>query len=480
MKQPRTRTPRSLTRAQYARTPNSFLTNDPDGFPSDYPPAQWWYGYDSGGGAYPIGPNGPWTQSAGAVPAVLRATALITGPLTAAPFRVLDATVAGQPQAAPRWLTDPMLLRADSRFPGPVYPEVSQLGRGSFWAEWIRAAIWFGLGAFVFNEDNTGQPLAGTLRALHPRMLTTTRVDGALCWVLGAAEDAESLTFDRDGYADLGPFRYRILVLRNPHSPVDTEGMSQGVFELSPGAFRLAGQIDTYASGTFRSGVPAGYLKVSAPGLTKENAGDLRTRWLASHGGDRRSIAVLNSTTDFVPLNLSPVDAALDSVKRLNLADVAFAFGMDPMTLGAGLQNSATYSNIRDAWTNHRDFGLALWISAVQDTLSALLPGERSVVVNLDGFANPTARERFDGYKVAIDAGIMTVDEARSLEGFPPGGSPVADESNTQAETVQKVYLGVANGVITVQEARQMINDAGGNLDVNAVPGDTTDAPEAP
>jgi len=317
-----------------------------------------------------------------------------------------------------------MLLRTDERFGGPVYPEAVQTGRGAFWAEWIRSAVWFGLGAFVFNEDATGQPLAGTLRNLHPRTLSTVRDGGALCWVLGADTDQAGLTFDRDGYADVGPFRYRILVLRNPHSPIDTEGLSKGVFDMSPGAFQLAGQIDTYASGTFRSGVPAGYLQVKQPGLTGPQANDLKQKWLAAHGGDRRSIAVLNSTTDFVPLNLSPVDAALDSVKRLNLADVAFAFGLDPMTLGAGLNNSATYTNLRDAWTNHRDFGLALWISGVQDALSALLPGERSVAVNLDGFANPAPRDRFDAYKVGIDAGFLTVDEARALEGLPPLNTP--------------------------------------------------------
>jgi HK97 family phage portal protein len=438
VKQPRTRSPMAY-RAQYARTPNSFLVNDPDGFPSDFPPI-WWHGLDSGGGRYPIGPNGPYTQSVGAVPAVLRATALITGPLTAAPFRVIEPGPAvGAPSPSPRWLLDPMLLRTDERFGGPVYPEVSQLGRGAFFAEWIRSAIWFGLGAFVFTEDNAGQPLAGSLRNVHPRMLSTTRVDGVLRWVLGSTEESESITFDRDGYASIGPVRYRILVLRNPHSPVDTEGMSQGVFAQSPAVFSLAGQIDTYASGTFRSGVPAGYLQVKQPGLTEPMAQDLKARWLASHGGDRRSIAVLNSTTEFMPLNLSPVDAALDSVKRLNLADVAFAFGLDPMTLGAGLQNSATYSNLRDAWGNHRDFGLALWISAVQDALSALLPGDRAVGVNLDGFANPTARERFEGYEIAVDAGILTINEARALEGLPPLDNPDPVEPDPVVDTPPEV-----------------------------------------
>jgi hypothetical protein len=255
------------------------------------------------------------------------------------------------------------------------------------------------------------------------RLLSTTRETGPLCWKLGDSQ-GDAITFDRDGRVDIGPVRYRLVVLRNPHSPVDVEGNSLGVFAMSPSVFALAGQVDDYSQGTFRTGVPAGYLKVQTPGLTKEAAADLKTRWMAAHGGDRRSIAVLNATTDFQPLNLSPVDAALDSVKRLNMADLAFAFGLDPMTLGVGLANSATYTNLRDAWANHRDFGLAPWTAAVEDTLSALMPGASAVKCNLDGFANPTAAERFSAWKVALDAGIVTVDEVREREGLPPMDTP--------------------------------------------------------
>jgi hypothetical protein len=335
-----------------------------------------------------------------------------------------------------------MLVRPDSRYPVAVEPEVAQLPRSLFWTEWVRSAIWWGVGAFVCLEDNTGQPLAGSLKMLSPRTLTTQRVAGTLRWVLGNDEGEPPLVFDRDGYWDVPgtAIRYRIVVLRNPHSPVDTEGNSQGVFAMAPTVFALSGQIDGYAQGTFRAGIPAGYLKVQTPGLTAEAAAQLKARWLASHGGDRRSIAVLNATTEFQPLNLSPVDAALAEVKRLNMADVAMAFGLDPLTLGVGLGNSATYNNLRDAWANHRDFGLAPWTAGVEDTLSALLPGDVTVRVNLDGFANPTAAERFDAWAVALAAGFVTVDEVRAAEGLPempasveppPPTEPAPAEGNT-------------------------------------------------
>lgn len=486
-------------RAAYARTPGNFLVNDPDGFPSDYPPISWhtgtgaiggggdgvwWIGLDSGGGATPIGPNGPWPTGYGAAqPVVTRATSLIAGPLSAAPFRVQSIGTFGQPIAPPRWITDPMLLRPDGRI-GGVYPSVLQLSRGMFWGSWIRSAIWWGLGVFLDQpqpikttdgETVDGPPTAGTMRLVDPRFVSTTRDDGgSLRWSIDGG-DGTPAVFDRDGFLDLGPVRYRITVLRNPHSPVDAEGMSLGVFAMSPSAFRLGEQVATYTAGQFRTGVPNGYLKVETPGLKQAQADELKRKWLENHGGDRRSIAVLNATTSFTPINLNPVDAALADVKRLSIADVAFAFGLDPTTLGVSLANSATYNNVRDAWLNHRDYGLSPWITAVQDVLSSLLPGTQGVLVALDQFANPPARERFAAYKVAIDAGIMTVDEARFLEGLPPmsteGDDEVVDERDlTAPETVQKVYLGVTNNVITRREAREMINDAGGHLDLDAEP----------
>jgi hypothetical protein len=416
-------------RAAYTRTNGNLLINDPgipdpDG-PSGMAPV-YWLGLDSGGGAHPIGPNGPYPYSGPAIPVVTRATSLIVSPLTAAPYRVEDMLKAGVWYGSPRWLSDPMLMRPDARFP-QAHPAVARMPRAKFWADWIRSAIWWGEGAFLAAEDATGAPLAGSLKLVNPLLLETERDDnGVLVWAI-ASENHDPdgrAVFDREGRITFGSVTYRLFVLRNPHSDVDSEGRALGVFGSHPGVFGLARQMESYTSGTFRSGIPAGYLKVSQPHLSQTAADDLKASWLRNHGGDRRSIAVLNATTEFHPLNLSPVDAALGEVKRLNIADVAFAFGLDPITLGAGLNNSATYTNIRDAWSNHADFGLAPWIAAVEDTLSALVPINQAVRVNLDHFANPAPGERYAAYSTAINAGILTANEARDMEGLPPLPAP--------------------------------------------------------
>ena len=99
----------------------------------------------------------------------------------------------------------------------------------------------------------------------------------------------------------------------------------------------LAATIRSYAASVFTSGVPAGYLKSSQPSMTPDQAISLKASWMKAHGNARRSIAVLNATTEFHPISLNPVDAGL-----------AGAQGMGP----AGYRLSLWYPTLhaRCAW----------------------------------------------------------------------------------------------------------------------------------
>jgi hypothetical protein len=443
-----------LNRSRLTRNTGDMLVNDPDGWMSDgmHGPV-WWLGSDSGGGRSPIGPRPPWgvvndgfgngptgywpTWQADALACVVRATSLMVDPIADSPFRVQELGFGGQPLPTPRWLTDPMLARPDARFTSDVAPAALKLTRSKFWRDLLCMSLWWGLGSFIYQEQQTEgstEPLAGTMRLIHPKFLGTVRDDsGTLVWALNPGGGTDEVLFDRDGYVTVGGVQYRIAVLRNPLSPVDEDGLSLGVFGMSPGTFAFAAELANYASGQFRSGVPNGVLQVTAPGLTGEEAQALKARWMEAHGGGRRSIAVLNATTTFTPFNLSPVDAELTQVKTLNIADVAFAFGMDPNMLGAGLQNSASYNNVRDYFRQHRDLTLGPWISALQDLLSSLLPGTAGVRVDLDQFTRAEPQERYAAYAQAIGAGILTVDEVRELEGLPPLPEPPPPEPVPEA-----------------------------------------------
>lgn len=389
------------------RTGSSLTLNSPDGWvasqggPMSWAAAAaaggmdvWWLG-DSQADWGPIGPNGPYPTSGPASPVVTRATSLLVDPLTTGRFRVRQGLAL---EPAPRWATDPMLLRPDARFGTSTLPAAQRLPRSLFWRLLLAQAIWWGRGFLYFLEDAAGAPIPGTLRLVAGHLVDTTE-DGR--W------DIDGYEFDAEGRRNGG----RLVCLRNPHTDL-------GVFNAHPDTFALTGRVDGYALNTFRSGVPAGLLKVTTPNLTKGQAEDLKAAWRDAHGGDERSVAVLNATTDFTPLAWSPVDSAWAEVKRLNVADVAYAFGMAPETLGVTLGNSATYSNVAQWFEAHRDFALSPWIAVLEGTLSALLPVGSDLEVNLDAYTKPDFASRMAAYQVAISAGVFTVDECRALEGL--------------------------------------------------------------
>ena len=413
------------SRLSPVRTNSNLLMNSPNGWVADQPGPLPWASYDGStdpvwwlGGSVvdwrAIGPNGPWPTSGPSLPVVTRATSLIVDPLTTGEFRVRqDLTLS----AAPRWATDPMLLRPDSRYTASPLPAAERLPRSVFWRLLVAQALWWGRGFLYFLEDAQGQPVAGTLRLVAADLVDTE--DGR--WSI------DGYTFDSEGRRNGG----RLVCLANPHTDL-------GVFAQHPDAFTLSGRLSGYSLNSFRAGVPAGVLKVSTSNLSKTQAEDLKAAWTAAHAGDERSVAVLNATTDFTPLSWSPVDAGLAEVQRLSIADVAFAFGMAPETLGVTMGNSATYSNVAQWFEAHRDFALSPWIAALEGTLSALLPAGQELQVNLDAYTQPDMGERVATYAQAIAAGGLTVDECRAMEGLaalpapPPAqeapGGPEAEE----------------------------------------------------
>lgn len=406
-------------RSAYDRSTGNMLINEPQIV---------WVGSDMGGGRSPIGPNGPFAVET--LPAITRLTSIITDPLSASPWTVAESTTglprAGQPVAPPRWMVDPQLMRPDARYQMAMLPAARRLPRSTFWATWIRSAVWFGTGYLMFIEDANGQPLPGTLELLNPRAVrNVTNNAGVRVWEVGDEEDGfDPVLTDRDGYL---PFsvRTRIVALRDPHAPLDAEGRSIGLFERHRDTFGLARNIQNYTSGVYRSGIPSGYLKVTAPNFDGDMAAELKERWLAAHGGDRRSIAVLNATTEFQPIQFSPHDAALTEGKRANLADMAMAFSLDPTgALGVDMGSSMTYANVGQHFQRLQQ-DLLPWITAVEQTIGSLLRTGRDMRIDFSDLTRPDPTQQIAMLNTAVQSGLLTVDEGRAQIGLPPIATPI-------------------------------------------------------
>ena len=375
------------------------LHNDPDGWEVDQP-WLWWAGPAGGGGTLgpfgnPIPGAGPGPGIAGftGIPGVARSSSIITDTLATLPWHVYRGDTERLP--TPDWLDDPQALRLDGRVVGGSSDE-TRWSVVDYWGQWILSALWWGDGfAYVPSRGANGQP-APPLWLLHPADVV---VEKGRYWVAGEELPTGS-----------------IIHLRGSHPIVD--GRGSGVLTRFAGDLKLSQALRDYAVGAFTAGVPNGYLKVNAPNLDAAQAEQLKARWMQQHGG-RRSIAVLNATTEFHPLTWSPIDLGASDFARISLAQIALMFGIPAYLLGAPT-DTATYANVESRMIELYQLTLLPWIGRIEAVLDAQFPRGTSVRVEVDGLLRADTKTRYDTYAVALDKGILTVDEVRALENRAP------------------------------------------------------------
>lgn len=343
--------------------------------PYPLPDDKWWVGGGMGGGL---------------VPAITRATAVLVNPIVRTPW-VLERN--GEPLPLPGWLTDPM--RAAS-VPGrnpeglSLAPAARRLTAHDFHSTLLTQAVWYGRAVLLYQEQDREdggepQPVTGSLRIVNPFML---EVDDAGRYVLWRDDPAE-LVFDAEGRVRMSNgVAYRLRVLRGlpPHDGDDLMG---GALTRHQQVFGIGLHIQSYQDGVFTSGTPAGVLKVSAPNMTPDEAQALKASWMAAHGGDKRGIAVLGSTVDFSPVTWSPVDTDLDKSKRINLMDIAHAFGISSAWLDVG-GDSLTYANMSDRRRDLVDHSLTEWAASLMELYSSILPYGQRLTVDWSQYTTPT------------------------------------------------------------------------------------------
>lgn len=374
------------------------LLNDPDGWEVDQP-WLWWLGpagSDGSGGPYgnPLQPMEGDPRALSSLPGVTRCTSIICDTIAGLPWHVIRGDYEQLP--TPDWISDPQATRIDGRVIGSDVLDV-RLSAVEFWAQWIVAALWLGDGyVYAPVRDASGAPKP-PLWQLHPSLVT---IDAGAYWVGDVPLPSES-----------------ILHLRG--MPPYFNGHGRGVIDVHGLDLGLAATVRSYASGVFASGVPAGYLKSSQPNMTAESAADLKAAWLKQHGGAQRSIAVLNATTDFTPVAISPVDAQLNTAREWSLRDTALAFGLPPYMLGVP-GDSSTYANVESRMIELRTFSLLPWQRRIESCLNAEFPRGTGLKIASDGLLRADTRSRYESYKIALETGFMTVDEVRALEDRQP------------------------------------------------------------
>ena len=384
----------------YATDGREILHNDPDGWEISQP-WLWWNGPAGGDGT-----GGPWgnpppgaNAKQGVMPGVSYCTNLIAGTLAGLPWRVQKGSTR---LTTPAWLADPMGLRWDKRTnSGDVEPveQADLMSVVDLRTQWITSALWFGDGyMYAQTLDADGEPMQ-PVTVLHPHKV---KIENGRYFLTTTGEELPGK---------------KMIHLRG--NPPYINGHGSGVIDLHGAELGLAASVRSYAQGQFSSGVPTGYLKVNGPNPTQDQVDLLKAKWMAQHGNSRRSIAVLNATTDFTPISLSPLDAQLDMARQWSLRDIGLAFGVPASFLGIP-GDSSTYSNVESRFIELRTYTLLNWIRRIEEALGGRFPKDTDVKIITAGLERGDTTSRYTDYKIALDAGFMTIDEVRELEDLPP------------------------------------------------------------
>jgi HK97 family phage portal protein len=271
-----------------------------------------------------------------------------------------------------------------------------------------------------YAEDSAGQPKAGTLRIAHPAMWGYTD-DGRYVLDPDDLAGRGPVEADHDGYIDMGGVTYRMVSLRG-FAPNDGN-VPEGALTRSGLLMSTGVAMGSYLSGIMSSGVPSGVLKVGVPNFGAADADDLKTRWMAAHGGAKKSVAVLNAGVDFTPLQLSVVDSDVVNAKGSWLVDLAHAFNLSAAYLDASTGSGGgnlTYANLSDRRKDLLDLTLAEWGRSMEDLVTAILPYGQKMRVDWTGFINTDPREDLDFVKAGLEQGWLSKAEARDRMGLVP------------------------------------------------------------
>ncbi len=235
-------------------------------------------------------------------------------------------------------------------------------------------------------------------------------------------------------------------------------------------------------------GHPGGILS-SDQELTAEQAKGIKAAFRNATSGNREP-AVFGSGLDYTPIMVDPNDSQFIDLMRFSIEEACRFWRVPPSMVYAAVSGQAvTYQNVSQADLHYLKHSLEGHLVRIEKALTRLLPRSDFARFNRNAFLRSDPVTRSEVVDRRLRNKSMTVNEGRTLEdeqpfpdpdfdepGIPDAGDGGNERDLTAAEAVQKVYLGVGT-VVTSDEARQIVNEAGGDL---VIPGPIAAANDAP
>lgn len=193
---------------------------------------------------------------------------------------------------------------------------------------------------------------------------------------------------------------------------------SIGLLKKGKDVFAQALNEMEYSTNIFNKGaLPIGVLE-TANRLTRETATRLRESWQNLYGGVRNSgkTVVLEEGLTYKPISLNPSDLQLGDTRKNTISEICRLFNLPENMIN---YNAVKYGNVEQNNLNFLQYTLSPILSSIEATLnkSLLLEEEKEqgyfFAFDTSDILKTTLKEQYDAIRVGLDAGVITLNEAR-------------------------------------------------------------------
>lgn len=313
------------------------------------------------------------------VPAIARARNVIAGTIATLPLHLYDFQGTRVPE--PLWLRQP-----DPSMPRPVTLA---------WT--VEDLVFHGVAYWqvidVFAED--GRPRH--FRRINP-LRVSYRTDPAGLTVVEWMVDGVAVPMS--GLASLVAF----------------PGIDEGILRRGGRTIRAAVELERAALRYAEEPLPSVVLQNEGVDLPDEQVERLLTRWKLSR--QTRGTAYLSSQIKATAMGFSPEQLQLVAGREYLATELARLISIPARYVGASSGDSMTYSNTTQQRRDLVDFSLRPWLEVLESRLRMEDVTTRGYAVrfSLDDFLRSEPLERADFLTSMVEAGIYTIEEARSQE----------------------------------------------------------------
>lgn len=337
--------------------------------------------------------------SALGIAAFWRAVMLIAGTIASLPLNTYRDTTEGDRQRMKSWLDNPGTDDGQTPY------------------EWKETCILHGLlhgNIYLAHLFNQAGAIAGAT-PLHPRAVHPDwerREDGSYTGrkvFQAILDDGRKRTFTQDTMTQvMGP---SLDGLRG----LSLIGVARQSLGITIAGDRAAGRM--FGNGALISGLVTPEEDVDEPEAKRIKAGLDRKLGGWENAGD---IAFVNRKLKFTPWTMSAEDAQFLQSRQFQIEEIARWTGVPPHLLMQTEKQTSWGTGVAEQNRGLGRFTLLGWTKRFEERLSRMLARPRFAEFEFAGLERPTPEQEITLLIQQVEAGLLTVNEARRIRNLPP------------------------------------------------------------